>query len=51
MRDANQGAGMVVVGELSRYLQSWPCLGRGHITQLLPVPLSAGVVTSPQHRC
>lgn len=27
-----QGAGMVVVGELSRYLQSWPCLGRGPTT-------------------
>lgn len=46
-----QGAGMVVVGELSTYLQSWSCLGRGPATQLLTVPLNAGVVTCPQHKC
>lgn len=37
-----QGAGMVVVAELSTCLESWPCLGRSLAIQLLTVPLSAG---------
>lgn len=49
-KECRQGAGMVVVGELSTYLESWPCLGRGLATQLLSVPRNAGVVTSPQHK-
>lgn len=46
-----QVAGMVVVGKLSTYLESWPRLGRGLAIQLLTVPLNAGVVTCPQHKC